>query len=229
MSWHGAYTDLSYGRFEEFQVVLKAVPAGSVVRLTLRAQPEVDLRPLEERLTEDMLNRLRKEVETKFEEQFSKVLPHPVAGALATPEDYARMVQLMIRRAASVALDQPGSERDFLPVHSMRYDDHTQMLSVTGVVVNRQEIAEMREKLNAVRFANFDWAVPDQINIPALSAKERHKLEKLLPIENGNEAGAVLFTELGYFIDNSEAATKRQLAQYADYHREYPQFVRIAV
>ncbi len=176
-----------------------------------------------------MLNRLRKEVETKFEEQFSKVLPHPVAGALATPEDYARMVQLMIRRAASVALDQPGSERDFLPVHSMRYDDHTQMLSVTGVVVNRQEIAEMREKLNAVRFANFDWAVPDQINIPALSAKERHKLEKLLPIENGNEAGAVLFTELGYFIDNSEAATKRQLAQYADYHREYPQFVRIAV
>ena len=111
----------------------------------------------------------------------------------------------------------------------MRYDDHTQMLSVTGVVSKRTEIAALRETLKSVRFANFDWSKPDQINIPALSTKERHKLERLLPLDKEVEAGGALYAELGYFIDNSEAATKRQLAQYADYHREHPQFVRIAV
>jgi hypothetical protein len=222
------YTDLRYSRFEDFQVVLKAVPSGSIVRLTVRAEPELDLGPLEDWLAEETVQQIRGDMERAFEEKFQKVLTHPIAGAFASHVAYARMVQLMIRRAASTALDFPGSDRDFLHVQSTRYNDNTQMLSVTGIVYDRAKATATKRMLHRVRFANFNWSEPHQINIPALTSKERHRLESLLPVAAGVDAGDTLYGELNYHIDNGEAATKRQLTQYAEYHREYPQFVRVA-
>lgn len=223
------YTDFKYSRFEEFQVILKKVPDGSVVRLTLRAEPEFDLAMLEQRLPVDAVNHLRVEAERSFNDEFSSVLPHPVAGPFAKYEEFATMVQLMVRRAASIALDVSGSTRDFLHVNSSRYDDQTQMLSVTGIVHSRSKTSSLRKLLATTRFSNFDWSPPDQINIPALSPKERHKLEHMLPVSAGADVGELLFNELGYHIDNGVNATKRQLSQYAEYHREYPGFVKVSV
>jgi hypothetical protein len=59
--------------------------------------------------------------------------------------------------------------------------------------------------------------------------KERLKLENLLPIPNGQNAGEILFQALAYLIDWSEDRSKLALKQYADYHREYPNFVRISI
>lgn len=223
------YTDFKYPRFEEFQVVLKAVPAGSVVRITLRAEPEIDFEVLESRLAEGDLTEVRQTMEKSFEEEFAKVMPHPAAGTFASLKDFARMVQLMLRRAASAALDTAGSDRDFFPVQATRYDDNTQMLSVTGVVCRRNEIQATRALLAGVRFADFDWNDPKEISIPALTAKECHKLENSLPVPGDQDPGEVLYSLLDYMIDNSAAATKRQLTNYALYHREYPRFVRVAV
>lgn len=222
------YTNLKYPRFEEFQVVLKKVPSGSIVKITLRAEPEIDIRLLENRLPDDTLIKIRQELQQTFEKEFYKVLPHPDAGAFATLKDFARMVQLMVRRAASIALDTPGSERDFLPIQSTRYNDQTQMLSVTGVVYKRDELEATREQFKKVRFLDFDWAEPTEINIPALSVKERFLLEHHLPIEQDKDAGELLLEQLTYKIANSENATKKQLSQYADYYREYPNFIRLS-
>jgi hypothetical protein len=223
------YTDFKYPRFEEFQVVLKAVPAGSVVRVTLRAEPEIDFELLQNRMAEGNLAEVREAMEKSFEEEFAKVLPHPAAGTFANPKEFARMVQLMLRRAASTALDVSGSDRDFLPVQATRYDDNTQMLSVTGVVCRRNEIQATRTFLTGVRFADFDWNHPNEISIPALTSKECHKLEHSLPVPGDQDPGEVLYSILDYMIDNTSSATKRQLANYALYHREYPRFVRVAV
>lgn len=223
------YTDLKYIRFEEFQVVLKKVPSGSVVRITLRAEPEIDLGQLKGRLPDEALAEVQAELEKTFEDEFYKVLPHPASGAFATPKEFARMVQLMVQRAASTALDTAGSKRDFLPVQSTRYNDQTQMLSVTGIVCDRNEITATREQLKSVRFTNFDWSEPTEINIPALSVKERLLLERHLPCPSDKDAGDILFEELQYKIHDSEKASKRQLSHYADYHRDYPNFVRISL
>lgn len=223
------YTDLKYARFEEFQVVLKKVPAGSVVRITLRAEPELDLASLRGRLPDEAINQVRSELEKTFEDEFYKVLPHPSSGAFATSKDFARMVQLMIRRAASTALDTNGSRRDFLPIQATRYKDQTQMLSLTGIVCQRDEITRTREQLKSVRFTCFDWEEPTEINIPALSVKERLLLERLLPISSDKDAGDILLRELKYKIENGEKASKQQLSCYADFHREYPNFVRVSL
>lgn len=221
------YTDLKYSRFEEFQIVLKAVPPSSVVRLTVRAEPELDLSLLEDKVSKDAVDAIRLEMEHNFKDQFKKVLPHPPESAFSTPSKFAHMVQLMARRAASTALDAPGSDRDFVHVQSTRYNDNTQMVSITGIVAARNAIGETKKMVSKVRFVDFDSATePHEINIPALTPKERHRLEHLLPVGAGEDAGDVLFGELKYFIDNGEAATKRTLRQYADYYREYPNFVR---
>lgn len=224
------YTDLKYERFEEFQRVIKQVAPGSVVRITLHAEAAVDLASVEERLTPDELARVQKELEDAFRKEFDLLLmDFPEGGIFARPFRFARMVQLMVRRAASLALDTAGSKVDFLPVQSTRYNDNTQMLSVTGVVCLRTERDALQSQLANVRFANLDWHEPDRIDIPALSIKERLHLERHLPVPPGQDAGETLFRELNYKIDNGERQSKEQLLQYALCHREYPNFIRITV
>lgn len=224
------YTDLRYERFDEFQRVLKIVPPGSVVRITLRAEPMIDLYSLENRLTREELERMRNELEDDFKNEFDKLLTQiPEEGVFARLTQFARMVQLMVRRAASLALDVAGSKVDYLPVQSTRYNDHTQMLSVTGIVCLRSQIECFQDKLKCVRLVNFDWHEPERIDIPSLSVKERLHLERYLPIPIGQDAGDILFKALEYMIDDGETRSKRQLSHYADCHRDYPNFVRISI
>lgn len=224
------YTGLNYRNLGEFQVVLKAVPPGSVIRITLCAEPKLDLEYLQDLISPEELDRLRTEVENNFDKEFRSVLPHPPPGAFAKFTDFAKMVQDMVKRAASQALDTAGSETDFLPIQTTRYNDNTQMLSVTGIVYLRAQKDKTRERLKSVRFPNFDWKnEPEEINIPNLSLKERFHLESLLPVLDGQDAGTELFDKLGYYIDVSEDSSKRQLSHYAEYCREYPNFLRITV
>jgi len=222
------YTGLRYPLFEEFQILLKAAPHSTVVKITLRAQPELNLDTLRGKVGDLEIAAIQGQMEKSFEDEFKKVLPHPPAGAFANRKDFARMVQQMVRRAASTALDFAGSDRDFLVTQSARYSDQTQMVSVTGVVCSRDNLAEVRKRLGSVRFVDFDWGEPVEINVPALSVKERLHLEKHLPVAADKDAGDALEPVLGYRIDRTSDSSRRQLSQYAGYHREYPQFVRIA-
>ena len=224
------YTGLEYSYFGLFETLLTKVPTGSVVRITLRAEPEINYRSLKDRLPEPILSSVREQVERQFEETYGPVLPSSAAGALATGRNYARMVQSMVQRAAAIALDDSGSDRNFLPVQSARYDDNTQMLSVTGIVVAKGEEGEMRQRLDRVRLKDFDWNEPAEIDIPALSAKERLILEPHLPVDEGEaDPGGVLCRILNYNIHDTLPNSRRQLAQYAAYYREYPNFVRASV
>jgi hypothetical protein len=222
------YTDMKYGRFDDFQVALKKVPLFSVVRITLRAEPEFDLKSLDGKITEEEKDRLTASAQESFERKYSRLLPNPRPSALADPKDFARTVQLMVKRAASVALDYRGSDRDFLPVHSTRYDDGTQMLSVTGIVYRRGEEGNIRQRIARVRFADFDWGEPVELDMPAISVKEAMRLEHHLPAKDDADIGSVLFSELGYCIDHNDESSKAKLAYYANFYREYPHFIRFA-
>jgi hypothetical protein len=129
----------------------------------------------------------------------------------------------MIRQAASEALDVGGSRVDFIPIESSRYKDGVQMISLTGIVYDRHEKQKMLDSLASKGYKEFDWNEPPRnINVPALSMKELLALESLLPVLDSENAGDVLNSVLTYM-------DKKQLAHYAKYHREYPQFIRISM
>ena len=222
------FTNFEYRHFESFQVLLRKAPIGTLIRVTLRAEPDFDLDTLEQYLAEADIEELKTSVDSKFQEIYKSILPHPAPGPFSSLEDYARMVQLMLRRAASAELDRSRSERDFLPIQSTRYNDNTQMLSVTGIICRRGSEAEYRDRLATVPHADFDWNPPTEIAIPHLSTKERLLLERHLPVASGEDAGERLSAQLEYRIAKREEDHKKELRRYAQHYREYPGFIRVS-
>lgn len=217
------YTGLEIGHFNDFQNVLKAVLPGSIIRITLRAQPNLDLDELEDQLPVENIDIIRKNLNYDFREKFDALLSVPAPELFSNLADYALTIQRMIGKAASEALDTSGSPVDFMPIESTRYRDGVQMLSLTGIVYIRKEKENCQKALLAKGYKEFDWkTTPRLISVPALSTKELLALEDSLPIENGEDAGEALNKILSYM-------EKKQLAHYAEFHREYPQFIRVSV
>lgn len=225
------YTDLKFERFDEFQRLLRKVLPTTIIRITLRAVPEIEIGLLRSRLSETEIDRLLNVWQKGFEEEFDAIIPDDIdlREAFDKRAKFANLVKGMVNIAASKALDFPGSKTDFIPVQVTRYEDHTQMVSVTGVVCRRGDEQNIRDRLQAIRFANFDWGSCDKIDIPDLTVKERLHLEAFLPTRSDEDAGEILHEALGYAIDNGERRSKGKLTQYATCHRDYPNFIRALI
>lgn len=221
------YTSLKYELLQEFQLVLSTVPYGSVVRITLHAEPKVNLNSLKDDISSEEFNNLLNALINDFKNRFDRLISGELdPNYFEQHNKFPELVQNLVRIAAANALDKPRDQATFLPLQSTYYSDGTQLLSVTGLVCERSRIDLMKEQLSGIRFANFDWKAPQRIDIPALSVKERLTLEHRLPVENGEDAGEILYDMLKYRIDDSERKTKTQLSHYADCQRDYPNFIR---
>lgn len=224
------YTDLKFKRFSEFQQLLKIAIPTSIIRITLRAEPEININSLIDRLTDEEVAKLKGQVQRNFIQEFDQIIPPlDLESVFHSYSGYAKLVQMMVKLAASQALDFPGSEVDFLPVQCARYNDNTQMVTVTGIVCRREEIQEIKNRMNSVRFSDFGWEKIAKIDVPALTVKERLFLEEYLPVNEGQDAGELLLERLGYNIDNSAKLSKLKLSHYADCHRDYPNFVQVSL
>ncbi len=107
----------------------------------------------------------------------------------------------------------------FQPLSVVRYADGQQMLSITGVVANRGEEAQMRERLDLSKwpFASATWDTVHRLVVPALTVRERLFLERGIV----GKAAAELISELG-FKSASGVEMIDFLTSYKDYYRFYP-------
>lgn len=231
------FTDITCERFEEFQRVLVKIPVGSIVKITLRAEADLDIGTLQKA---SLIN-VQQEWKDNFDKEFYRFMPYEAPhDAFLAYKAYARMVQLMIKNATSIVWETSGYKNKFLPIHSVYYRDNTYMLSVTGgvfPVASEEQLAseeqvkvvkEVQDAFGSVKFCDFDWNEPVEINIPDLSLKERMKIEHLLPIDKAENSGAKLHEALTYFVADGRKGTEQQLAMYAEYYRDYPNFLRIS-
>mgnify|MGYP000916650570 CR=1 FL=1 len=220
------YTNIKYEYFSDFMALLVKVPIDSVVRITLRAEPEFRLDYLIDKISNTEFHQIKSQLEADFINEFQKIMPVPPVSAFSNILDFSKMVQDMVKIAASRALDISGSKTDFMPIQCTRYNDNTNMLSITGIVYERSNISNIKKILKNVRFLNNNWCDPIEINIPNLSLKERLYLEKMLPVEEEVDAGELLFDTLKYCITDGQSQSKKELRNYADYYRDYPNFIR---
>ena len=201
------YIDREYSRFNEFKDILGKVSENSVVKITIRAERD-------------------KQNLTKFKEQYPKMLPS------LTPQDdineapkLVKLLQDMLQIAAQRALPASG-ESVFQLLNSSYYKDSSQMLSVTGIVCNKNEVSEIQQWFTDWAFLNLTWENPREINVPILSIKERLHLEQHMP--TSDITGHTLSDALGYKIDNSKEHIKK-LKQYEEYYQYYPYFARVSI
>lgn len=200
------HTGLEYWHFESFIALLGKVAAGSMIKVTLQAEPMY-----------------YKDKPAEFRERFEAVMPDPYADPPVRFRDYVCLLQDMMRIAAQRALpaEMPLT---FQPVSSFFYSDGTGMFTLTGVVWDRQELDKVKEKFKGWEFANLNWAVPKRIDVPILSTKERLHLQHKLPCPR--DAGKILCGTLGYLIDDTETRSEAKLRQYAAFHRYSPYFMK---
>ena len=205
------YTDLTKKNFDYFKLLLEKVAEGSLVKVSLRAQ------------VTDWLDEPE-----RFRRRFRKIMPDPEDDPPQIASSYAKLLQDMLEIVVQRAL--PGElPMMFQPITSFFYSDSIGMLTLTGMVCSREDKSEVREAFDGWSFANLDWSEPKEIDVPILSTKERLCLQDRLPCD-GN-TGETLFEALGYGLEKGEKGkerTKRQLEQYAEFHRYYPYFIRAA-
>jgi len=208
------YTDLEYSHFVDFITLLEKVVPGSMVKVTLRADPrDFWFSPKSMKV---------KRVQ-EFQQRFATLLPNQTARPNWASGNFANLLQQMLRIATQQALPAQSTNLAFHPVSSFFYSDGTWMLTLTGVVWNRSDNA-VEQAFNDWEFSNLTWARPSLIDIPDLSTKERLKLQHCLPC--GTTPGVVLHTELDYLIDEDVPKTEAALEQYAAFHRYFPYFLR---
>lgn len=229
------YTDVSRECMSELSdMVRQAVPT-SMLRITVRAEtPVPDQLGLPETFRyPPRVPRGKKSAFEKIRDQYQRGM---AVDGVTFPDrwfDWSefsedRFPVLLDRMLRSVAEGSCVHPKAFLPLHSVKYSDGTIMLSVTGMLCLETELDEITEHFR-VR-SGIGCSTPDSldsIDVPALTAKERLHLEKLLPAKNTD--GAVSMEGLGYLIegDEEEAASKAKMAQYERYHGLYPLFGRV--
>lgn len=222
------YTDLNAGRLQEFETLLDSAHEGSVARVTLRAALDdlPDVRRDNEYASEEEAENRRTLYFAEFTNLFDTILPPGAGYGDLRPGRFPSLLQGMLKIVSQRALP-PGSGRRFQILHSCFYSDHTQMLSLTGVVCRSDEAAGFRKLFALWPPRNLRWGPPARIDMPVLSTKERLVLESLLPTKKAS--GRALRRALGYNVDDGLPASIRQLKQYAMFYRYYPLFGQIAV
>lgn len=226
------YTDISYARFDEFQLLLRTAATNSIVKISLNADPANRIfDALGEYASEndDLLREIKLRMSRAFADEYQSVMPLQEYDPCAKLSYHAQYIQQMLKMAASRALDTHGSVRGFMPIHCTRYNDQTPMISLTGIIHNISERGIWEERFENVRFSDFSWSEPKEIKLPELSIKERLFLEKHLPSEQSANVGQILQGQLAYRVADSKPKSEELLQQYGTYHREYPNFVRIPI
>lgn len=224
------FTDFQPKNFSTFCSIVRQAKYDTIIRITLPAKPSLDTQTINKLSEASGVNAILENLKHDFKEKYKNFYPHILDPDLFKGgKEYARMVQKMIQLASENALS--GSNQIFQPLQTIFYSDGTQMLSVAGIICEKGEesFLDIKKLFQNIRFPNFDWKDPQQINIPTLSLKERLHLAYLLPISPEKDAGEILHTALGYDIDRGEQASKQQLSAYAEYYREYPNFVKLSM
>ena len=211
----------------EVQQLLSLMRQGDVLKVTLNANPTAVKVPkaqasADASSTSERLELRRKVIEQRFGDFCDKVAVDDVDSN----KSFSRLLYTALRQAAYRGVSsRPGIR--FHIVTALRYSDGPhQMVTVTGIVGDE---AEVKEIVEAGRFAGWDLyapnvgEVPALINVPQLSVRERLVVDSQLP---GADA-ARLAEALGFACSEDSDESADLLKSYIRYYRHLPFFSRI--
>ena len=211
------YTDLKIGNFDDFKNVLGKVSENSIVKITIRAEP----------LSKTLPSECRAQKWEDFQEKFGEILPSSKKQKdIETLLPFIKLLQEMFQLASQDEILTSGGNI-FQLLNSSYYREPTRMLSVTGIVCNKNEVSEIQQWFKDWAFLNLTWENPREINVPILSIKERLHLEQHIPTPD--RTGHTLSDALGYKIDNTGNKHIEKMKQYEEFYQYYPYFARVSI
>ncbi|MEF0753691.1 O-methyltransferase, partial [Escherichia coli] len=113
------------------------------------------------------------------------------------------------------------------PLTSFVYKDGQQMVTLTAIVLENTDTEEAKfidnSRIKNWPFYDGKWSNPKNINVPAMSLKERIHIESLLPeasVENIHET-------LGFYIGSTPSGANSDLSNFIEYYKVVPWYSKI--
>ncbi len=206
------YTDPSEigAQFDDFCRLICTLNEYDIIRITLNANPTSLGKPPseEENLWEYRLDTLR--------QRLGDFVPTSVVPNNLVKKKYPLVLLSCLKKAYLKTI--VGKERRFLPLYSTVYDDNTQMLTLTGVVVMCEENGEVFKQNKELRkYCSFEWDNPLNIFMPELTPKEIIHINNELPIK---AEGKLISKKYEFVFKNNPD----MLRSYLRFYKEYPNF-----
>jgi hypothetical protein len=217
------YTDPSERtqQIEEFQSLVRGVRNLSIAKITLNAAPStLGGSPGEAGLQAKRL--------AAFLSEFARFFPNGLEEEAVNNDQFPSTLLSVVDYAAREALSGRRDWR-FQPLTSATYADGQQMLTVTGIVGPRTEIANVLavSKLAPWDFSRLTWSDPVRIDVPDLTLKERIVINQNLPRLTSQIPA--LQKRLGIWVDSTAAKSEARLRNYVLFQRHYPYWGKVAI
>jgi hypothetical protein len=197
-------------QMRRFASTINKVPLGSILRITVNAQPEP--RPADQAVTVDLQEWRR----SRFSEQFGTYVPSGIDASEMTLKRFGPML-LKVLALAVAGEEKYFRDRRIVWALATHYADGQAMVTAALVVCPREDTAT--EKL--VRGWEF-FATPDnphRLDLPALSSLER------LTLESTNDARRKLGFDLAKVVESRLGGDPFDV--FKKFYRLYPHFSRV--
>lgn len=206
------YTDPAElgAQFDDFCRLVCTLNEYDIVRITLNANPTSLGKPTSEGedLWEFRLDKLR--------QRLGDFVPVTVKSTDLVKKKYPLVLLSCLKKAYVKAI--AGNERRFLPLYATVYDDNTQMLTLTGMVVlGKDNDLVFKQNKELKKYCNFEWNNPLTIFMPELTPKEVIHINNELPIKSEGKL-------IGKKYDFVFKKNPDMLQSYLRFYKEYPNF-----
>jgi hypothetical protein len=210
-------------QIEEFQAIIDKLLPLDIIKVTLNAHAASYLEAQKENKPDVIQNQRLVELCEKLGDIFPSA---KVTTDMMTHNRFPEALSVILEFAANIAT-QVRPNIYFQPITSFSYADGQKMLTITGILLEKDKQIDFFDKTNIGKWelSNINWGKPLNINIPNLTIKERLYIDSLLPNSNVEN----IQSELGFSFDKDDDVSIDMLKTYVLFYRQSPFFSRIVV
>lgn len=209
-------------QLQMLQALIGLANDGDVIRLTLNAHA-ASLGGREDRESEAGLQAKRMEA---LSVSLGEFMPAGVRAASLTKAGFPPVLLEAIRLAVNRATNESGS-RIFVPLLVVHYADGQDMLTVTGIVLQKDNVKKFMKTTGLARWPHYtnQWRNVERVTrAPALTLRERMHLDQVL-----GAAKRTLPEKLKYLSGIQDLAESDIVKMYRRYQRFFPRFQHVDI
>lgn len=208
-------------QIEEFQATISKLELLDIIKITVNSHAASYVPSQEDMKSLELKSARISYLKTVLGDIFP---PAEVTVDMMTEKRFPEALNLVLKYAANLAM-LGQNDIYFQPLTAFSYADGQQMLTVTGIILERNEKQGFLDKTNIDKWelSNIDWKPPRRINVPDLTIKERLHIDSRLP----NSEAKTIQDELGFLFDSKKSVSLEMLETYVLFYRQSPYFSRI--
>src|SRR2546421_1508123 len=208
-------------QLNDVKALLPGLVANDILKVTVPATPSAlaTTPKAGENLLEKRLEILRQRLlGTQF-------LADGLIADQMTEDNYPDVLSGAFQRVVAEAIKESPS-LIFQPIGSYVYKDTSQMMTLTGIVLEAGQLNNFieRTELQTFDLAGLDWKL-QRIEVPDLSLREKLLLDRTIFNKTASEIEAAM----EFRLDEDAEDSIRMIESYMKFYRYYPNFHRVVV